>query len=850
MIVIILIASSFATGAQYQPPHEKPGPAADRIVFKAFAQEIAPASLDKGDMDLYLYTLKTAMAKELVGKPGISLYRAPASTTSIILNPAPAPSGELNPLSLREVRYALQYVVNREFVANEIYRGLAEPMLSHVSPFDLDYLTIYDLVREFNINYDPEYAKEMVIEALTEAGATLEEGLWHYNDRPITLKFIIRIEDERREIGELVAAELVKLGFTVNRIYHEFGPAILRVYSTDPKAFDWHLYTEGYGKGTVEKYDYATINQMYAPWFGNMPGWQEVGFWQYKNADLDEICQKIFKGEFRDLQERNDLYRQATEIGVMESVRIWVATVLNTFPAKDSLVGVTGDLASGPRSLWTLREAHVSGRSDLTVGHLWVWSPRTVWNPVGGFGDVYSVDVWRNVFDPPLWRHPFTGVPVPFRAHYEVETAGPTGKINVPPNAFVWNASVGEWLEVGQGVKATSKVTFNYRQYLSSKWHHDQSITMADAIYAIYQAFDMTYNPDKAAIEYAIATVGKPYLDTFRGFNLLNDTSLEVYIDYWHFEPEYIAEFASPTSFNMPWEMLLAMDTLVFEEKPPRAAYSDIAAGRLGVDQLSLVERKHTQLVKDTLTEFITEGHLPENVFTVGGTVLVGQEEAAERYGAALAWYNAHKEVDSTPFVISNGPFKLVAFDPTKQYAELEAFRDPTYPFKPGDWYFGTPSLPEIVEVESKKIVIGSDTSFTVSLQGPGKLSLTYLFVDPVKGETLLIGDAQQISANTFSVTLPSESTSELDTGQYQLVLAAYSDEVSYVAEREELVEAVVSLPTPTPTATPSYTPSPTSTPTPTPKPQADSTTWLAAGLIIAVVFVVALFFMRKRGKG
>ena len=50
------------------------------------------------------------------------------------------------------------------------------------------------------------------------------------------------------------------------------------------------------------------------------------------------------------------------------------------------------------------------------MGHLWVWTERTTWNPVAGFGDVYGVDIWRNLTDPPLWNHPFTGVPGPFRA--------------------------------------------------------------------------------------------------------------------------------------------------------------------------------------------------------------------------------------------------------------------------------------------------------------------------------------------------------------------------------------------------------------------------------------------------
>jgi peptide/nickel transport system substrate-binding protein len=76
-----------------------------------------------------------------------------------------------------------------------------------------------------------------------------------------------------------------------------------------------------------------------------------------------------------------------------------VAAVLQSTPVVKKMAGLTEDLAAGARGLWTLREAHIPGKDVLNVGHLWVWTPRTVWNPVGGFGDVYSADLWRAVSD-------------------------------------------------------------------------------------------------------------------------------------------------------------------------------------------------------------------------------------------------------------------------------------------------------------------------------------------------------------------------------------------------------------------------------------------------------------------
>ena len=318
------------------------------------------------------------------------------------------------------------------------------------------------------------------------------------------------------------------------------------MYSSDPVAFQWHLYTEGWGRSAPNRYDFSAVNQFAAPWMGNMPGWRAAGFWQYENDALDELGKRIFTGQFSTLEERNTLYEQATQMALDDSVRIWVATVTNSFPASNQLEGVTQDLVAGPRSPWTLREASVPGSSELTVGHLWVWTERTTWNPVGGFGDVYSVDIWRNLSDPPLWNHPFTGIPIPFRATYEVETAGPTGALDVHPDTVVLDPQSDTWTRVGSGVTATSKVTFDYSKYFQSKWHHGQPITMADVMYSIYQGFDIAYDDEKSRIEFAMAVTARPFLETYKGFRVLDENRLEVYVDFWHFEENNIASYASP----------------------------------------------------------------------------------------------------------------------------------------------------------------------------------------------------------------------------------------------------------------------------------------------------------------
>ncbi len=770
------------SGEDYRPPHDRPGPAVDTLHYRSFNVDLAPQELQRDEMDMYIFNLKTDAAQALRGDDSVELYEAPASTISLILNPAPAPEGQLNPFSLPEVRRAVQHLVNREFITQEIYKGLARPMHTHVNPFDFDYTVVSEMLARQDLSYDPERARAAIADAMMAAGATMVDGAWNYNDEPIRLRFIIRVEDERREVGDLIRAELEQAGFLIAPIYHQFAPAILTVYSTDPQLFEWHAYTEGWGRGAAERYDSATINQMAAPWLGNMPGWQETGFWQYENARLDDLGQRIFRGDFNDRAERDALYQEATRVSVDESVRVWLATILTTFPANSEIVGVTQDVAAGPKLQWTFREAYIPNEDTLTVGHLWVWTERSTWNPVSGFGDVYSSDVWRNLADPAMTRHPFTGLPIPMRADYEVETAGPGAKMSVPASVQRWDAEAGEWASVGDGVEATSKVTFDYSKFFQAPWHHGEQITMADLVYDIYQTFDMVYGPEKSQVEFALATTAKPLLDTVRGFRVLDENRIEVYVDYWHFVDDYIAEYAVPGGMTMPWEVLAAMDDVVFNQR--RAAYSDTSAQRFGVPWLSLVQDRDARTVDRTLGQFERDGFVPMAALTIGGQALVTEQEATERYQAAQAWFD-----ERSLMVISNGPFYLERFDPPAQFAELKAFRDENYPFSPGDWYFGA-AEPISLEPESVNgIVIGQPLDVSVDVDGPGELGVRYVWSDPATGNVVKSGDATA-EGGGFVVPFSAAETAALVPGLYRLSITAYSDQLSTVSERVLTVEA------------------------------------------------------------
>ena len=345
----------------------------------------------------------------------------------------------------------------------------------------------------------------------------------------------------------------------------------------------------------------------------------------------------------------------------------------------------------------------------------------------------------------------------------------------MPEDALIWDAKADVWKPVGAGVTAVSKATFDYAKYFQAPFHHGPPITPADLVYPIAQGFELAYDDEKVQIETEIGITSRPFLETYKGYRLLEDDRLEVYVDFWHFEPSYIASYAA-AGLGTPWELLAAMDDIVFEQR--RGAYSDTAAARFSVPWVSLVTETDARSVVRTLRRFAAERFVPAGVFDLNGRVLVTPEQAVERYNAAVEWFE-----QTNLMVISNGPFFLARYDPPAQFAELRAFRAEGYPFKPGDWRFGAPPRLTVEAPQPPPAVLGEPISIPVTVSGPGALSLRYVLVDPSQGTVATAGDATGGGGN-FTVDLDPAVTSTLFPSIYQLYLLASSDAIAQVAER------------------------------------------------------------------
>ncbi|MBC8223993.1 peptide-binding protein [Candidatus Bathyarchaeota archaeon] len=772
------------------------GPATDVIEYVRVDRPLAPEALRQGDIDVYIFSIPSEAEIEIGDDDeDIAFYRGVSGMNDILLNPAPAPEGQLNPFSIKEVRYAMNFIFDRDFIVNEIYQGTAAQMYDYLGPFHPEVPSIADIKLSHGFVYDFDRANSMVEDAMVLAGAEKRAGKWYYKDEAVTIKALIRVEDERRDMGDAFAADVEKLGFTIEYLHSTFGPAIDIVYGTDPAAFEWGFYTEGWGIGASRWNTWepgcwgGSADPELGDWCANMPGWAEEGWWNYisPGARIDILTTDIYYGRYDDLADREEKMREATDLMMDESIRIFGIRELTAYPARTDVEGLTQDMGQGLRgAVWAPREAYREGSTTLTFGNLWVWTETTVWNMFGGFNDVYSVDIARSTYDPTVWRHPFTASAQPFRADYEVETEGPLGTMDVPSDAYTWDAEADEWVEVGSGVESTSKVSFDLSKYTSAKWHNDIPISMADILYAYASGWDITDDADKSAKESAVASGAGGYYTTVKGIVVPDEDTLEIYLDFYHFDDNEIAIFAQPWGGfsgigHNPWELMAAQEDVVFEKG--LLAMDQAAADVYGVPWMSLVLSDHAEIVKDSLVELLAAEYFPSGYFTLGDTTYDTLDNALARYQASIDWYD-----DKGILWIGNGPFTLEQFDAEAQYAKTVAYRDESYPFSPGDWYYGRPAVPEVVDVTVPTVTKGIAATIDIEMTGPETLAATYIITEEATGALVLKGEADITATyGMLKVPLTTEDTDLLDIGgRYVLTILGKSPDVAFLSEATE----------------------------------------------------------------
>ncbi|MFP4017006.1 MAG: ABC transporter substrate-binding protein, partial [Halanaerobiales bacterium] len=466
------------------------GPIPDKVYFDVRMDEnIGINDVAAGNSDIFYYgvngSIINGLSQDILSK--LEIYDVPSGSWSLLFNPYPneAPyyfekDGEeiFNPFAIREVRFAMNFLINRQYIVDEILGGAGAPMYNMATPGQPGTYKYNLTASKFGYTAEGDEERALAdIEAAMQKAAQLpenqgklakEDQWWTFNGEPVTIKFYIRVDNPQLvKEGEYITQQIEKAGIKVEQLLWDRSRMMETIYGGKPEDWGYTIYTEAWSAGATRRYWEHIVAQMYAPWYGYMPGGFADG-WKYQNETLDQLTQDAYNGQFLTEEEYWDLALEGLEIGLEEAVRIYVCYQTDYFVANkerfnnrfayglgDGLTKytlVTADTVDG-----IVRATQYSSQGTLFM---------SAWDPVGpdGFSDTYSRYVVEGLYDAGAIESPSSGEWV-FNRAYPIEVDSDVsrneegelvGHIEVPANAVKYDSAAQEWVEVGPGLTSFS----------------------------------------------------------------------------------------------------------------------------------------------------------------------------------------------------------------------------------------------------------------------------------------------------------------------------------------------------------------------------------------------------------
>lgn len=800
LLILIFVAASLAPLLSAQPQPLQ-GPWIDEI---SFAKEEDPAKImdmiAKGDAQVYFSDVRVdpAIAGRLKTDPNIKYKYSFGLYFELTFNPVGPEfpkTGELNPFSNPRIREAMNYIVDREYIVNEIMLGFAVPkLLPLISQFP-EYAKLAEVAKllEAQYRYNFEKGKEIIFEEMAKMGAEYKDGKWYYKGKPVVIKFLIRVEDQRRQIGDYVADQLEKLGFTVERMYktaREASPIWIR---GNPADGQWHIYTGGWITTAVSRDDADVWGYFYTPLGRPEPLWQA-----YKpDPVFMDIATRLWNRDFSTVEERRELMEKAVVLALKDSVRVWLVDQISPWIySKD--VELAADLSGGFSAIISLRTLKYVGKAGGSIKAYMREVLVEPWNPVAGSNWVYDAILIRGTLGYAFLLNPYTGLPMPERAvsaEVYVLKGLPTAsssdwcklvfvdKVEVPADAwYAYDVKAGKVVTAGEaGVKeAKAKIVVNYGDVIGKIQYHDGTkMSLADWVIGWPLTFARV-DPESPLYDEAALPSFKAWRAAFVAQRIVSTSPLviEYYVNDVYLDAELLVSAYAGWA-NFPWH---AYAIGIRAEEKGLLAFSSGKADKKKVEWMNYIGGPSLEILSKMLDESIAEGYIPFKEFMSKYTTV---DEAKARYQALKSWYQKYGH-----FWVGDGPFYLEKADFTARVAVLKANRN--YPDKSDRWdWLAEPPIPEAAIQPPENVVPGLEATFTIKLSFKGKPYpnarmdfVKFLVMDPA-GNILAKGAAKPVAEGTWQVTLPPEDTGKLAPGTYRFMVIALSKDVAVPASKE-----------------------------------------------------------------
>jgi peptide/nickel transport system substrate-binding protein len=770
------------------------------IVVEEPSSDAGVTRLEVGELDVYAYTISNPeIFRRVEESTALEYDRSFGSYNELSFNPVGPVfegTGKLNPFSVPRMREAMNWLINREYITQEIMGGMGAPRWLPFNNASNDYAKLADVARklEFTYAYDMDRASTVMAEEMEKLGATLVNGIWQYEGEPVEIIVLIRTEDERRDIGDYVANQLEDVGFTVTRDYKSAGDASPIWLRGNPGDGLFHIYTGGWITTVVPRDLADNFAFFYTDMGLPFPLWQN-----YTNdPEFYELAERLDNRDFTTLEERREMMARALELSFEDSVRIWLADRASITPRRAE-VQVGADLYGGVSGSWlwafTLQREGVAG-GEMTIGMPSILTEP--WNPIAGTNWIYDMMLVRSTGEMAHMPDPYTGLWWPQRmerGEVFIQEGLPVGKelgwvdlefvseIVVPEDAWAdWDAAEQRFITVGEmhdePITALRKSIVYYPAdlYEKVKWHDGSAFSAADVVMGMILTFDRA-KEDSPVFDQAAVASFTSFMSAFRGVRIVstNPLVIETYSDLYNLDAELNVTSWWPyyAQGQGAWHQLAL--GLLAEEKE-EAAYSAAKADELEVEWLSFIAGPTIAILDAQLQEALAGSYIPYQA-TLGEFVTAA--EARARYENLRDW-----KAEYGHFWVGTGPFYLERAFPVEKTVSLK--RNADYPDSSDKWVrFAEPMLAEVFVDGPSRVTIGAQAVFDIEVtfnNEPYAIrdidQVRYLVFDAT-GELAIVGDAEAVDDGLWEVVLSASDTGNLPAGSNRLEVVVVSKRVA-----------------------------------------------------------------------
>jgi peptide/nickel transport system substrate-binding protein len=794
------------------PATTRTGAWVDEVDFSAIPDcASAIPQLQAGAIDLFFETCSEA-ENYAIAKADPNMTTTTSTGLSFQLMPnvvACADTNVLNPFTSAKMREAMNWMIDRNYIAQEILGGLGTARYTLLDTYAPDYARYATAIGKIiaQYGYNMEKAQAVVDSEMTAFGATKgADGKWQYKGKPVTIPVLIRTEDSRKAIGDYFSNQLEKLGFTVDRQYKprkDAGP-IWQAGPEDLAKCQFMVYTAGWGATAISRDE----GNMFAQY--NTDKMQAIPlFSEYKPSDAYyPVLQKLFTNDFNTMDERDALFNQALPMSMTESWHGAYVVDVNAFNMFSNKWAIASDLAAGigNNAFWpfTLRKTGEEG-GVAKIGQFGLltqfWNPVTGSNWVDDGAPQRGTEDWGTMFDP------YTGLALPQRIESATVTALkglPITKnldwdnlefvdsITVPGECWAdWDAVNQKWITVAEKAasdpnwKATAKVksTAVYPASLfDTKWHDGSNFSAADVVMYMIATFDLG-KPDSKDFNSEYQPTLDSLLTHFKGVCITstNPLTIDTYDDAYALDAEnnVISWYPSGTtgyaySFGTAgWHNITPA---LLAEADGKIAMSQTDADAKKVDPTSMISGPTLEIQKQYLDKAATDKYIP--YANVLGQYITA-DEAAARYANLQKFYADHGHL-----WIGTGPLYIDKVYPTESQMVLKYFAD--FPDKSDKWANFSTARVAVATIDGPSTVtIGQPATFNVTItfqDAPYPMAdlngVSYLVKD-ANGEINVEGNATLTEDGKAVIELTADQTAKLVAGSSVLSVAVSSKVVA-----------------------------------------------------------------------